>query len=179
MKTVPYLSDWFTEMIDPTLHTTGAPVLAAALAEARIFELAADTTLAVDNAATDVLVLNPPFLFSVGDNVRVRLNSFSYFESPVASLDASTLQLTLAAPLPTAADAGIRVAKMLGLVVPLVPFNIDRARKGSDDWGFRGLVRDDHPGLLNGMGIRIERVLEPLADQRLTNNQFRLVSDKA
>ena len=159
-QNIPYRTTVTVDLIAPT-NTTATPhdpldnTDDGSTCTFKVYDPAKDETISNDEAiGQTVLSVTDAGNFVAADVVEVEQNDGTLLESTVASVDSTNATITLDDALTVAADAGSRVRVRLGDEITMSEFGTPVLEE--IDWGFRGALASNHPGLDLQLEVDIE-----------------------
>jgi hypothetical protein len=95
--------------------------------------------------------------YELGDAVEIRQDDGTRHATTIANRHRTYIEVDDA--ITVAVTNGRRVARKLGADIAMTIFNSAGAAANTDDWGYQGIIANDHAGLRAGMRVRAEMEL--------------------
>lgn len=168
MKDLAFLSDNDLEMIAPVIRADQS-VVTTGTCTGRLFDVRRDDSLASTNAGA-ILTLKGKNAFQAGETAYLLLDDKTIHTSLIDSVDPVLKTITLNSAPASPASARTRVLRQIGPVVSMAVFNAVGADPETEDWGFRGLIADDHVEIEFNMVCRAEMLLDDGATRKVIRN---------
>lgn len=168
MKDLAFLSDNELELLAPVIRADQS-VVTTGTCTGRLFDVRRDDILSADNAGA-VLTVRGMNGFEVGETAFMRLDDRAIHTSLISAVDHTAKTITLADVPASIISAGARILRQIGPTIVQTVFNAVGADPDTDDWGFRGLIADDHAEIELKMIVRAEMTLDDGATRRVVRN---------
>lgn len=169
MKDLAWRSDNDLELLAPVIRADNS-VVTTGTCTGRLFDVRRDDQLSVVNAGA-VLSLRGANAFQVGEKAFMRLDDGTFHASVILSIDPVAKTITLTGAPASPASARTRVLRQIGPDISMAVFNAVGADPTTEDWGFRGLIADDHAEIEFNMICRAEMILDDGATRKVIRNK--------
>lgn len=158
---IPYQTDILVSFIAPTDEEGENPLdntNDGATCSFKVYDPTKDEQLReTEPGAETVWAVTNAGVFQTGDTVECALDAGGVHADTIISVDPTANTITVTTGLASQASADARVRVRLGGEISMSEYGT--AKLGRRDWGFRGTLPDDHPGLELGADIDLEMTL--------------------
>lgn len=167
LSTIRYETDNLLREVRPLDKSTDPPTtVTAGTCTGRLFNNKKDSYLTTSaGGGGNILVIRDTRPFVVGDTIYVKLDTGVWHNGgALVSKQGDTLTITTV--LPTAASIYRRVSVKLGPNISMPIYGSPDIT--TDDWGYGGVIADNHADLRIGMSVRVETQIDAGVDVKLT-----------
>lgn len=157
-RSFPYKTSFLVQTVRPTdviAQNTLDFTSDGATASLKLYDPAVDEVLSsLESQPQTVWSVTNAGLFVIGDIVELTQNDATILTGTLTAVNATAGTLTSDAATTVDAAAGNRVRKRLGAAITMTEYGTPVL--GKDDWGFRGVIPSNHPGLVLDLEFDVE-----------------------
>lgn len=155
-----YRNDYDIEYEAPIDNSTGDPLdntNDGATCSFKVYNADKDSRLTLVVASGTIITVADVGLYQVGDIIEIELDSFDMYDcGAVIFIDVPNSKLTISNTIVGVASANRQVRVKLGSEIAMAEFGTPKV--GKTNYGFRGVMPWDHPGLMLDMNVDIRMI---------------------